>query len=518
MSNNVSEDPKPSTNPPKSSSSYASSDSSTDYAPSTRYDDGSKNDVVNRATINEYSDSSIVDNDDPVKTNLCKSNKSSLRLQLGESLSNLSDIINSNLIIVRYATASTVFLLGIYGIANTPLFYRYTSVTDIPTSHFIRRKWIHGRIVGVLENRYPMSGISAAGNIEVASTRQSNSENWKESAGLSSLLSSSLRGSISNVQNEASTSKNNEHQEAEIQNVTITKNQTPITILFRHSSPMERLLTQSAFEKFTAFTGKTTPSRLLYSSANPHRNLLAIELAGVVAPPVARDDYGYENVNESFTSTSSTPSSGSSLFHQLAEKKTSVSLQLLAQRTLKNKSSSSNSRYHLHDVDESNKMPPSIIDDDVTKHTAICHLHYRTPNQWITTTNVTLEAVEKGQACVSKEGMVLPLSFDMADCDIYSGDENVFESKEQYAKTRNHAPITNYMPTIKQLQKDADFITRLEQAEYAAWKSKVGMWSSPELRAWRKEYVEEEELSKNAISMQNALSWLKKGLNWLRRG
>ncbi len=157
--------------------------------------------------------------------------------------------------------------------------------------------------------------------------------------------------------------------------------------------------------------------------------------------------------------------------------------------------------------------------DDVAKYTAICHLHYRKPDQWFTTTNASLEAVEKGQACVSKEGMVLPPSCDGAGRDGYDRDEDDFESNRQSSnRSKNNTGATNYLPTIKQLQNDADFISRLEQAEYAAWKSKVGMWSSPELRAWRKEYVEEEEFSKKAISMGNIWGWVKKGWHWLRRG
>ena len=42
-------------------------------------------------------------------------NTTTIRHQVGNQFSNISDLINDNLIVVRYATVSTVLLLGIYG-------------------------------------------------------------------------------------------------------------------------------------------------------------------------------------------------------------------------------------------------------------------------------------------------------------------------------------------------------------------------------------------------------------------
>ena len=47
--------------------------------------------------------------------NIYGSSNSALRHQVGRHLSNVSDLINDNIIVVRYATISTVFLLGVYG-------------------------------------------------------------------------------------------------------------------------------------------------------------------------------------------------------------------------------------------------------------------------------------------------------------------------------------------------------------------------------------------------------------------
>ena len=57
---------------------------------------------------------------------------SDVRSKVGSKLSSITDFVNDNLIIIRYATFSTVFIIGAYGIANTPLFYRYKNLNDIP--------------------------------------------------------------------------------------------------------------------------------------------------------------------------------------------------------------------------------------------------------------------------------------------------------------------------------------------------------------------------------------------------
>ena len=85
----------------------------------------------------------------------------SLRKRTGTLFSDASDLINENLVVVRYATVSTVVLLGAYGIANTPLFHRYKSAWDIPTRMFVGRRRMHGRIVGIVKNDNEAAGAAA---------------------------------------------------------------------------------------------------------------------------------------------------------------------------------------------------------------------------------------------------------------------------------------------------------------------------------------------------------------------
>jgi hypothetical protein len=354
-----------------------------------------------------------------------------LRSKVGSRISFLSDFVNDNLIIIRYATFSTVFIVAAYGVANTPLFYRYKNLNDIPSKVFTNRKWIHGRVVGLLERGSRSSTSPSA-------------TDWKDTSASATAIDDD--------------------------NLTKEQQQQPITILFRHSSPMERLLTESAMErvlKFTSASGKTSSaaSGLLYSASNTQRNLLPIELAGVVSAPSTASSFMSTNLTK-VSSKSPSSSQTQEELQSLIEKKARVSLQMLALR----KENTSLSR-----TDE-NKM-----------HSAICHLSYRQPTQWFNN-NLGLELVKRGQALVNPDGLVIP-------------------TKDSGATTT----LIDFNPTVKQLQQDSTFISQLEEAEFAAFQSKVGVWSSKQMRELlRREYVEEEEYLHNSW-----LSRMQRGLDWL---
>jgi len=264
----------------------------------------------------------------------------------------------------------------------------------------------------------------------------------------------------------------------------LSTQQTPITILFRHSSPIERLLTQSAMEKILQFTTarvKSTPSGLLYSPLNTNRHLLPIELAGICLPPtIASTYYNSASVlSPTLTkgpsmSSSSTSSQLPELLQSLIEQNARVSLQMLALRT---DSSSTNG---------TERSTSSLLMDENGMHSAICHLSYRKPNQWFSTTNLGLELVQRGQALVNQDGLVIP------------------------TKDDDNAALIDFNPTVKQLQADSTFISQLEEAEFEAWKSREGVWSSSQMRELRKEYVEEEEYLNNSL-----WSRIKRGLSWI---
>jgi hypothetical protein len=75
-----------------------------------------------------------------------------VRQSVGTGMHTFSDLVNENLVAARFATVATVSLIAAYGISNTPLFFRYKSVHEIPTQHFLRRKRLRARLIKTLDN------------------------------------------------------------------------------------------------------------------------------------------------------------------------------------------------------------------------------------------------------------------------------------------------------------------------------------------------------------------------------
>lgn len=76
-------------------------------------------------------------------------NNSGVRESLAQSMHTFSDFVNEHLILFRYATISSVLLLGAYSISQTPLFFRYRTAKEIPKSLFSRRRVLTCRVFRV---------------------------------------------------------------------------------------------------------------------------------------------------------------------------------------------------------------------------------------------------------------------------------------------------------------------------------------------------------------------------------
>ena len=75
------------------------------------------------------------------------SSSSTVRSVTGNASIEISRLINENLIVARYVAFLSVSSLGIYAFTQTPLFFRYRNVADIPSHYFYRRKTITGRLM-----------------------------------------------------------------------------------------------------------------------------------------------------------------------------------------------------------------------------------------------------------------------------------------------------------------------------------------------------------------------------------
>lgn len=61
----------------------------------------------------------------------------SIRAVVGGAMHGFSQVINDNLIAARYGVMASMFLLTAYGLSNTPLFFRFRTVSEIPG-----KKWM----------------------------------------------------------------------------------------------------------------------------------------------------------------------------------------------------------------------------------------------------------------------------------------------------------------------------------------------------------------------------------------
>lgn len=70
-------------------------------------------------------------------TTTTTNNNGIFRTVVGESMDNFTQFVNDNLIMARFGVMATVTLLAAYGIANTPLFFRFRTVAEIPCELYI---------------------------------------------------------------------------------------------------------------------------------------------------------------------------------------------------------------------------------------------------------------------------------------------------------------------------------------------------------------------------------------------
>ncbi|CAJ1954334.1 unnamed protein product [Cylindrotheca closterium] len=78
-----------------------------------------------------------------------QSESDTIRSTMDGAMHTVSDTINNNLVAARMGVMASVVLLGAYGIANTPLFFRFRTIHEVPSSYFVGRKRLYGRIVEV---------------------------------------------------------------------------------------------------------------------------------------------------------------------------------------------------------------------------------------------------------------------------------------------------------------------------------------------------------------------------------
>jgi hypothetical protein len=160
------------------------------------------------------------------------------RSAVGQIMNDISAIVNDNLIAFRYGAVASISLLTAYGLSNTPLFFRFRNVAEIPSSFFVGRRRLYCRVIGVDHRSATSSGT----------------------ADLS------------------------------------------IQLMVRNLSPIGLLLPASWFEFLMRVSPSSRFSQGLLKQNKPEENkneLLRIHLAGIQTPPVSRLSYNPDTFLES---------------------------------------------------------------------------------------------------------------------------------------------------------------------------------------------------------------------------
>lgn len=276
----------------------------------------------------------------------------SLRSKFGEGTARFSGFINENKIAVRYGVIASISVLGCYAISQTPLFFRYRTVSEIPPPFFHRRKCMTGRLM-ICNN--------------------TNSSNH----------TSAVRGQFE-----------------------------PITCYLRHLSPMERLLPKSWLDRLlklypAASFSKGKPEE------SPHE-LIRIQIAGIQYPTTRNSNKS--NISSSSVrqlisinyESNHDLSAGQDWINKLAEQRSLVRCQLLARR-IPNSGASSKQEHSSRSKRPIPGLPSDSVFDasikDKGEHVAVARLFYRPKPTQLFRTDLGESMVLKGYAAVSDDGL-----------------------------------------------------------------------------------------------------------------
>lgn len=309
-----------------------------------------------------------------------------------------------------------------YGISRTPLLFRYRNVAEVPRSYFVGRRNLYCRIIGVHRD---------------ASANYSSNEN------------------------------------------------VGIHVLVRHLSPIGALLPTSWFESLM----RISPSNSSFSGKGDkaqkgNRELLKLQIAGVVSPPLSGYDYDPTEFLE-----------------RLAKKRTLVSCQLLGRSIVAPPEQKEDS-----DSYRSRNQLPSDTNDDTTNFSAdlddyqvaLARLTYR-PGWQIFPTDVAEELVRGGNANVAST----ILNYSSLTTKSGSNDNDLdgsFETK-----------IADTSQRIQDIRRDVKYLEGLETCEFEAAQKSKGMWSVPEVRQMKKEIVDEVDFQAKANPLQKLWRMIRGG-------
>lgn len=316
----------------------------------------------------------------------------SIRSVVGGGAVKLSETVNNNLIVARYTAFASITLLAAYGIAHTPLFFRYRTVADLPSHYFTNRKTITCRVIRT------------------------------------------------------------EHDQPE----------GPIYFELRHLSPIERLLSKSSFDRLM----KMHPSASFGKRPDESKQeLLKVQLAGVTTPP---DYFSYNEQPGEW-------------LNRFAQQRPTVKCQLLARRVQVLDEESSLPKKRQIPEFQSNK-------ETFSKHqVAIAKLYHRPAKHWFAK-DLAKSLTEFGRASVA---------------------DGLYSTSGSSSSQESVSKIVDTTTSVKDLEKDAAYLSRLAKAEYNAAKGQYGMWADSSIRDARPDIVEEVDFQTKAPLWKKVWRWIR---------
>ncbi|KAL7568713.1 hypothetical protein ACA910_021707 [Epithemia clementina (nom. ined.)] len=245
---------------------------------------------------------------------------SSIRSWFGQASVTVSHTVNNHLIEARILTMTTICLLTVYGISQSPLFFRYRTVAEIPSHWFRQRKFIHGRLINVWVNPAPQpqhqpvqrsfhrgqpygSSNRAAAASTTTTTNNSiikrNQPEWSKVLVQWNGKNQNEKILERNMQNFVNVG----HDDDDGDDSQTERCLTPIYCMIRHASPVESLLSHAWYERVMQWHPFSTTTASTSQNTRPDQRedqLLIVELAGVRSLSLVRAISSSSSSNNSF--------------------------------------------------------------------------------------------------------------------------------------------------------------------------------------------------------------------------
>ena len=468
--------------------------------------------LVKSSTITDHNNHlSKATNDSVTKPS---SSTSSLRSVVGKASIEISNLMNDNLIAARYVVLFSVSTLGIYALTQTPLFFRYRNVADIPSHYFYRRKTITGRLM--IRHHRPQAQKNATGSTSF--------------------------------------------QNRSVAQPSDPTDETSITCYIRHLSPVETLLSKKWLHRYWDLGQKlSTNSSILSSSehAKPEESiseLIKVQIAGIQYPHRSikgnssnkfrdvspRTGNGYNLVNDidwngAIRMNHGTTSYGSDWIQRLSQKQCIVRCQFIGRQVPNYEDTNATKQYikNKRPIPGMTETTTNMIDatvpleDRLEHQVAIVKLYYHPPllhppnttntnddddrlyqrlqNLFRRRLDLGVSMIQQGYAIVSENGLYSTTSTSTTATRII--DTTASSTIPTNGPTTSFAIKNN----TQQVQQDLRYIDQLTRAEYQAAQTYAGIWKDPSYRQERSDVMDEIHFQQHSTILQKMFRWIRGG-------